>query len=85
MLAARAAARVEADPEVDPDELGAARRYGGRYSPGGAGPSEGRRQPSAGSRRSDTAWEAATKSAMRAAGSQLGRTVVRSLLKGLFR
>jgi uncharacterized protein len=83
MLAARAAARVEADPEVDPDELGAARRHGGRYSPGGA--SEGRRPPSAGTRRSDTAWEAATKSAMRAAGSQLGRTVVRSLLKGLFR
>jgi uncharacterized protein len=83
MLAARAAAKVEADPEVDPDELGAARRYGGRYSrQSGDGD---RRQPAAAARRSDTPWEAAAKSAMRAAGSQLGRTVVRSLLKGLFR
>jgi DNA helicase HerA-like ATPase len=81
MLAARAAAKVEADPEVDPGELGAARRYGGRHSRGGQ--SEESERPRA--RRSDTAWEAATKSAMRSAGSQLGRTIVRSLLKGLFR
>ena len=84
MLAARAARKVETDPEVDADELGSARRYGGRYSRGGSGDA-GRREPPARTRRSDTAWEAATKSAMRAAGSQLGRTVVRSLVKGLFR
>ncbi len=85
MLAARAAAKVEADPEVDAGELGAARRYGGRYSRGGdsRGEREAPERPRA--RRGDTPWEAAAKSAMRSAGSQLGRTVVRSLLKGLFR
>ncbi len=83
MLAARAARKVEADPEVDADELGAARRYGGRYSRSAG--EDGGDEPRPRTRRGDTAWEAATKSAMRAAGSQIGRTVVRSLLKGLFR
>ena len=82
MLAARATRKVEADPEVDAEELGAARRYGGRYSRDGPAAPD---RPRASSRRSDTAWEAAAKSAARAAGSQIGRTVVRSLLKGLFR
>ncbi len=89
MLAARAARKVEADPEVDAGELGAARRYSGRYSRGADAEPETResrrREPITRARGGDTAWEAATKSAMRAAGSQLGRTVVRSLLKGLFR
>ncbi len=92
MLAARAARKVEADPEVDAEELGAARRYGGRYSrdrddPEDAPRSHGTRaeRPRPAARRGDTAWEAAAKSAARAAGSQIGRSVVRSLLKGLFR
>ena len=81
MLAARAARKVEADPEVDEEELGRARRYGGRYSRDGGDEPD---RPRA-SRRSDSAWEAAAKSAARAAGTQIGRTIVRSLLKGLFR
>ena len=87
-LAARAAARATEDPEVDQGELSSARRFGGAYSRGKryvpqpkAAPKPKRRS----SRRKDTMFEAAAKSALRSAGSQLGRTVVRSLLKGLFR
>ena len=86
ILAARAARRVEADEEVDPEELGAARRYGGKYSRGKRySPKTPSAKSSGRSRRSDTMFEAVAKSTLRSAGSQLGRSVVRSLLKGLFR
>ncbi len=87
ILAARAARKVEMDEEVDQEELGSARTFGGKYSRGKrynpAKPSK-RVRKSRG-RQKDTIFEAAAKSAMRSAGSQLGRTVVKSLLKGLFR
>ena len=87
ILAARAARKVEQDEEVDQEELGSARTFGGKYSRGKrynpAKPSKRVRKSRA--RRKDTIFEAAAKSAMRSAGSQLGRTVVKSLLKGLFR
>ncbi|MEM7211467.1 MAG: helicase HerA-like domain-containing protein [Pseudomonadota bacterium] len=87
ILAARAARKVEQDQEVDEEELGSARSFGGKYSRGKrynpAKPSKRVRKSSG--RRKDTIFEAAAKSAMRSAGSQLGRTVVKSLLKGLFR
>jgi DNA helicase HerA-like ATPase len=87
ILAARAARKVEMDEEVDAEELGSARTFGGKYSRGKrynpAKPSK-RVRKSRG-RQKDTIFEAAAKSAMRSAGSQLGRTVVKSLLKGLFR
>ena len=86
ILAARAARRVEEDEEVDTDELDAARRHGGKYSRGTRyQPKKAGRKSSGRSRRSDTMFEAVAKSTLRSAGSQLGRTVVRSLLKGLFR
>ncbi|MEM6623113.1 MAG: helicase HerA-like domain-containing protein [Pseudomonadota bacterium] len=88
ILAARAARKAEADAEVDAEELSAARTFGGKYSKGKrynpAKPSKRVRKAQS-RRRGDTIFEAAAKSAMRSAGSQLGRTVVKSLLKGLFR
>ena len=87
ILSARAARKAEADEEVDQEELGAARSYGGKYSRGKrynpAKPSKKVRKSRG--RRSDSMFEAVAKSTLRSAGSQLGRTVVRSLLKGLFR
>ena len=85
ILAARAARKVEQDAEVDEAELGAAKRYGGKYSRGTryAPPKVAKRTTR--SRRSDSVFEATLKSTMRSAGSQLGRSVVRSLMKGLFR
>ena len=85
ILAARAARRVEADEAVDADELGAARRYGGKYSRGTRYRPAKPKSSKGRSRRSDSLLEAAAKSTLRSAGSQLGRSVVRSLLKGLFR
>ena len=73
--------------EAVKDELASARTYGGKYSRGKrynpAKPTKKVRKKA--SRRSDTMFEAVAKSTLRSAGSQLGRTVVRSLLKGLFR
>ncbi len=86
ILAARAARRVEEDEEVDAEELGHARSYGGQYSKGKRyKPRKAPKKTKARSRRSDTMFEAVAKSTLRSAGSQLGRSVVRSLLKGLFR
>ena len=87
ILAARAARKVEQDEEVDEEELGAAKRYGGKYSQGKRyAPSKPKKTASKGrSRRGDTIFEAAAKSTLRSAGTQLGRSVVKSLLKGLFR
>ncbi|MFK7945670.1 MAG: helicase HerA-like domain-containing protein, partial [Paracoccaceae bacterium] len=87
LLAARAARKAEADADVDQDELGSARTFGGKYSKGKrynpAKPSKKVRKSR--SSRSDSMFEAVAKSTLRSAGSQIGRTVVRSLLKGLFR
>lgn len=86
ILAARAARRVEDDEEVDADELGAAKRYGGKYSKGNRyQPPKPKKAKAARARRGDSMFEAAAKSTLRSAGTQLGRTVVKSLLKGLFR
>ncbi|MEO1491216.1 MAG: helicase HerA-like domain-containing protein [Pseudomonadota bacterium] len=86
MLAARAARLAEDDPEVDADELGSAKRFGGRYSRGKRyNPKKAAKRAANRSRRSDTMFEAVAKSTLRSAGSQLGRTVVRSLIRGLFR
>ena len=90
LLQARAARRVEHDEDVDADELSSAREYGGKYSRGKRyNPSKPsgrvRKAQKKRSRRSDTMFEAVAKSTLRSAGSQLGRSVVRSLLKGLFR
>ncbi len=88
MLAARAARLAEEDPEVDEEELGAAKRYGGRYSRGkryNPQKSAKKEKRARSSRRKDSVLEAVTKSTLRSAGSQIGRTVVRSLLRGLFR
>jgi len=84
ILAARAARKAEADPEVDADELGHAKTYGGKYSRGRrySAPQPARKTRA---RRSDSLVEAVAKSTLRSAGSQLGRSVVRSLMKGLFR
>lgn len=87
ILAARAARKAAADDEVDAKELSAAQTFGGKYSKGKrynpAKPTKRVRKSQ--SRRGDSMFEAAAKSTLRSAGSQLGRTVVRSLLKGLFR
>ncbi|MEM6662257.1 MAG: helicase HerA-like domain-containing protein [Pseudomonadota bacterium] len=85
ILAARAARKAEFDDEVDEEELGAARRFGGKYSKGKRYSPKKPKKAKSRSRRSDTMFEAVAKSTLRSAGSQLGRTVVRSLLKGLFR
>jgi DNA helicase HerA-like ATPase len=88
MLAARAARLAQEDPEVDEEELGAAKRYGGRYSRGkryNPQKSAKKEKRARSSRRKDSVLEAVTKSTLRSAGSQIGRTVVRSLLRGLFR
>ncbi len=86
MLAARAAGMAAEDPEVDDEELGAAKRFGGRYSRGKRyNPKKAAKKAKSASRRSDTVFEAVAKSTLRSAGSQLGRSVVRSLVRGLFR
>ena len=86
ILAARAARRVEEDEEVDAEELGAAKRYGGKYSKGKRyQPPKPKKAKKKRARRGDSMFEAAAKSTLRSAGTQLGRTVVKSLLKGLFR
>ena len=86
ILAARAARRVEEDEEVDAEEMGAAKRYGGKYSKGKRyQPSKPKKAKKKRARRGDSMFEAAAKSTLRSAGTQLGRTVVKSLLKGLFR
>ena len=90
LLQARAARRAEQDEEVDADELASAREYGGKYSRGKRyNPSKPsgrvRKAQKKRTRRGDSIFEAAAKSTLRSAGSQLGRSVVRSLLKGLFR
>jgi len=54
-----------------------------RYDPRGSSPEP--RTSRTGGRRSDTTGEALVKSIARAAGSQLGRQVVQSLIRGLFR
>ena len=79
--------KAAADAEVDAGELKSARTFGGKYSRGKRyeAPKQSRRPKKAASRRSDSMFEAVAKSTLRSAGSQLGRTVVRSLLKGLFR
>ena len=90
LLQARAARKAEMDDEVDQDELASAREYGGKYARGKRyNPSKPsgrvRKAQKKRSRSSDTMFEAVAKSTLRSAGSQLGRSVVRSLLKGLFR
>ena len=90
LLQARAARKAEMDAEVDEEELSSAREYGGKYSRGKrynpAKPSgRVRKAQKKRARRGDTMFEAVAKSTLRSAGSQLGRSVVRSLLKGLFR
>jgi len=76
---AAADARVEEDRAARDREYERARRYD---------PRDDDREPrprSTGGRRSDTVSEAIVKSVARAAGSQLGRQVVQSLIRGLFR
>ncbi len=86
LLQARAARRVEQDTDVDQDELASARSFGGKYSRGKRyDPAKPSKRVRKSSRRSDSMFQAVAKSTLRSAGSQLGRTVVRSLLKGLFR
>ena len=86
ILAARAARKAETDTEVVEEELGHARSFGGKYSRGVRyKPKRGKAKAPARSRRKDTVFEAVAKSTLRSAGSQLGRSVVRSLMKGLFR
>lgn len=86
MLRARAEARAAgtraaAGEAAEEDGLSHARRYDPRAErAAGQGA-----KPASRSRRSDTPVEALTKSVLRSAGTQLGRSVVRSLIRGLFR
>ncbi|MEM0922520.1 MAG: helicase HerA-like domain-containing protein [Pseudomonadota bacterium] len=77
-LKARAEKRAEDRPAMVEEEDGFS--HARRYRPGDASraPSRSRK------RRSDTMGEALMKSALRSAGTQLGRRVVKSLLRSLF-
>ncbi|MEM6933381.1 MAG: helicase HerA-like domain-containing protein [Pseudomonadota bacterium] len=71
------AAKAEEDPEEEGRrEHSRARRYSGTNSP---------KPRKSSSRRGDSMTEAMMKSALRSAGTQIGRSVVKSLLRGLFR
>ncbi|MEM9371106.1 MAG: helicase HerA-like domain-containing protein [Pseudomonadota bacterium] len=71
------AAKAEEDPEEEARrEHSRARRYSGTNSP---------KPRKSSSRRGDSMTEAMMKSALRSAGTQIGRSVVKSLLRGLFR
>ena len=79
LLKARAERRAAGQAEAGgPDER--EHKHARRYRPGD---DDTRPRPRA--RRSDTMGEAMMKSALRSAGTQIGRTVVKSLLRGFFR
>jgi DNA helicase HerA-like ATPase len=82
MLAARAAAAEAEEARIDAEEqqLAEAKREMARERDA----SRGRRAPARKRREPDTPIEAATKSAARAAGSQLGRQITRGLLGSIF-
>ncbi|MEM7507169.1 MAG: helicase HerA-like domain-containing protein [Pseudomonadota bacterium] len=76
MLRARAEKRAAVEAEAEEH------KHAKRYSAGDDDAPKSRKKSS---RRGDSVGEAMLKSAARAAGTRLGRTVIKSLLRGLFR